>query len=901
MNGNTPIDFDQIYQVEVVEALKQDTELNFNLAKSNKKYLQGGTCPLCGEKEVFIKLDAPYNLKCNRLNNCRYEEKTRDRYAYLFENLSERFPATPENPNASAEAYMARQRGFPLDKIKGWFKQEKIRLADQKTYAEVVLFPLANGYWARIIDNNKIPFNDGKKAKIKYGTDYQGLGWTPPNQILKPGEQVYIVEGIFHAIALWLTGKKVIAAISATNFPWHIIEAEKGKLITWIIATDNDKAGRDNAIKHYNRLRELHEFAKVALPEAETLDGKKDWDDLYRAGKLTDSYFDKAIYRGNLLTANSKEWKAYYIFKQTNKSTFLVDFESYLYTVHIKVGEYYKETEEAPEDSGNEGTFKVFLRCVTIKQDCNCIPQFEYIQQDPITEEQQYYFSFRFPNPAQNRTVALPSSALSNARAFRSALLEKTPGGNFEGNDKTLAILSGQWLKHVTTIKALPFVGYDEESGIYCYQEFGYKNGQRLKVNVHNFIKVDKMGIKTKLKKPHILVNKKDFNTKWFNIFKEVYHLNGLAMLAWWTASLFTQQIKRRQKSWPFLELTGQPGAGKSSLIRWLMALIGRPDTEGINPNSSTDTGFRRAISQLSNMPLVLIESDQQKTTPNGKKYIQQYDWDSIKDLYDYNGFLKVQGVKSSDNETNELIYRGSICIAQNESIDASEAILTRIVHLHATTDHHTTQLKELAEQLDNLPNEFLAGYLEHVLSHEVEWLNSYFNHYKKYEKALQQVAEIKHQRITLNHAQIMAAAIATQQTLFPEWEKPLLLELINHLKDRAINRQGRISSEPELLSKFWGIFRYLDQKSINNNGDDDVIENRLNHSPNPSHEIAINIPHMTQIARSHGQQLDDDITKLFPRSTTYKFKEYKKIRSRIEKGRALWCWLFERPVNEDN
>lgn len=157
------------------------------------------------------------------------------------------------------------------------------------------------------------------------------------------------------------------------------------------------------------------------------------------------------------------------------------------------------------------------------------MPQFEYIQQDPLTEEQQYYFSFQFPNPSQNKTVALPPNALSNSRAFRSALLDKTPGGNFEGNDTTLAILAGQWLKNVTTIKALPFVGYDEESGVYCFQDFGYKDGKRLKVNSHNFIRVDGIGIKTKLKKPLILAGKKDFNTLWFNDFFKVYGYNGLS------------------------------------------------------------------------------------------------------------------------------------------------------------------------------------------------------------------------------------------------------------------------------------------------------------------------------------------------------------------------------------
>lgn len=900
------IDFDRIYHEEVVEALKNDTLLNWPARQPSKKYLSGGTCPGCGEKELFISLEKPYKLKCNRTNQCQYEEKTRDRYSDLFENLSERFPKTEANPNASADAFMSRKRGFPLEKVKGLYKQATIKITNKATgqsdYAESVQFTIANGTWSRLIDESKIVFHNNDKAKISYDIEYKRYGWTPPNQVIAAHDQVFIVEGIFHAIALWLTGRKVIAAITCHNFPWDIFDAEKGKQIRWVLAYDSDKAGIDAHLKYYQQVSEQKELVQVALTRS-SLNHCEDWDDVYRAGQLNQDYIDECLYRGNLLTARSKEWKAYYMFRYTNKSVFLVDFKGYLYSVKLNLTEYAKDddSDEVEETS----RFQIFLKHVTIKQDCNCVPQFEYIQQDPLTEEQQYYFSFVFPNAAQNRTVALPPNALSNARAFRSALLDKTPGGNFEGNDKTLAILSGQWLRDVMTIKALPFVGYDEETEVYCFQDFGYKHGKRLKINSHNFISVDGQGIKTKLKKPEILIGTKDFNTEWFNDFDTVYQNNGLTALAWWTASLFVQQIKKRQKSWPFLEHTGEKGAGKSSLIRLLNGFIGRPNFEGVNPNNTSDTGFRRTISQLSNMPLALIESDVTKTGANGKKFVQQFNWDSIKDLYDYNGYLAVRGVKSNDNETNELIYRGSICIAQNESIDASDAILSRIVHIHASLANHSHEAADIAERLNNLPPEFCAGYLAHVLSHEQEWLSTYFANVKRYQESLRTVPEIKEQRLRLNHAQIMAAAKATQAILIPQWHNDRLKTLFSFIKDRAIDRQNRLEQEHKDLADFWGVFRYLDQKPItiiDEDGENDrVIENRLNHSQNPETEIAINIPHMTELAGAHRLKIPDEITKHFPNSVSYKFKDYKKIRSRVQKGRSLWCWIFERPKNDDN
>ncbi|MFP3595064.1 hypothetical protein, partial [Chryseobacterium sp. SIMBA_038] len=72
------------------------------------------------------------------------------------------------------------------------------------------------------------------------------------------------------------------------------------------------------------------------------------------------------------------------------------------------------------------------------------------------------------------------------------------------------------------------------------------------------------------------IVRGSGFDPSWFSDFFAVHHLNGLAALSWWTATLFVQQIRSKQESWPFLELTGDAGAGKSSLLRFLWRLLGR-------------------------------------------------------------------------------------------------------------------------------------------------------------------------------------------------------------------------------------------------------------------------------------------------------------------------------------
>lgn len=73
--------FEDIYRLEVITALENDHELDFKDIRSGK-YLQKGICPSCAERTLYIARDKPYQLKCNRLNQCQHEEKTRERYSY---------------------------------------------------------------------------------------------------------------------------------------------------------------------------------------------------------------------------------------------------------------------------------------------------------------------------------------------------------------------------------------------------------------------------------------------------------------------------------------------------------------------------------------------------------------------------------------------------------------------------------------------------------------------------------------------------------------------------------------------------------------------------------------------------------------------------------------------------
>ncbi|MFV0925410.1 toprim domain-containing protein [Pseudomonas palmensis] len=889
----TPDLFDQIYLEDVIPALEHDSDLSFLAKDESKDYLNKGVCPGCGKRSVYISKEKPYQLKCNRLNNCGFEEKTRDRYRHLFENLSERFPCTPDNPNATADAYLQRSRGFDTSRIAGWYKQARRKMADD-SYAATVRFDLCDGYWERIIDASSVAANKGDKAGIRKGMTYRGKGWEPKEQTYAKDDLVFIVEGIFHAIALWLAGYKAIASISCNNFPWDIIEAHKGQNVRWVIALDDDPAGHEVIPKYRDRLVKMSEICLVALS------GERDWDDVYRDGQLHEPFIQEALYQGKLFTARSAMRKAYLLYTRRPSPFFLVEFERCLYSARVKTSELQEELKDMPRKPGEEPTAyqPEFAKNTTISQVANCVPRFEYLERDAISGEQRYFFQFEFPNRRLNCKEPLPPSAITEPRGFAKALLERTPGGMFEGGEKVLGMLKSEWLRNPNVVRTLPFVGYDEVTGAYCYPAFGFYKGKEVMVNDHGFLDIKGEGLKTSARS-YPMHRGESFDASWFDDFHAVFGLNGLASLAWWTGSLFAEQIRSPQQGWTFLELTGEAGAGKSTLIRFLWRLVGRKNEEGIKPSGSgaSAIGLLRSLSAVSNLPVVLLESDKETTDAMGRTVVVQYNWDDIKSLFDQNAKLRVTGVKTGNSDTDALIFRGAICISQNTMVDGSDAIITRIVYLHMTRDHHTPGLKAVADRLKAMPVEQLSGYLRAVLCQESAWLQRYFDVYPECEQRFMALGGVSHARVIQTHAQVLAAAKATQ-ALFPTWSDRHMEALARHLEARALDREQTRTAENKTAAQFWQAYHYLNEQVVTiEDADGRRQETRevLNHSSDKG-VIAINIQHFQAACRAAGLEALPTVLlqKSLKQSRTHAFLETRKCHSRIEQ-RSLNCWLFKK------
>jgi hypothetical protein len=134
-------------------------------------------------------------------------------------------------------------------------------------------------------------------------------------------------------------------------------------------------------------------------------------------------------------------------------------------------------------------------------------------------------------------------------------------------------------VKHVETID---FVGYSKEHAAYILGDVAVKDGKVYDLNAEDYFEIGRLNIKTLLQSLRLDINTtaKDYTDAWFAPLWTAFGVKGIVALAFWLGSLFAEQIRARDKSFPFLEAVGEAGAGKTTLIEFLWRLVGREDHE---------------------------------------------------------------------------------------------------------------------------------------------------------------------------------------------------------------------------------------------------------------------------------------------------------------------------------
>ncbi|MBI5917816.1 MAG: toprim domain-containing protein [Nitrosomonadales bacterium] len=892
---------------DLTSALERDYEF-----KHHSGYLRGGRCPACGKKELYANEESPWVLRCGRLNKCGAEYHVKDLYSELFTNWSERHPVTPDDPNAAADAYMRDGRGFDLSKVRGWYTQESYYNPELKIGSATVRFTLPSiGYWERLIDR---PERFGKR-KATFRGDYKGHWWSAPGLDLtaESVKEIWVVEGIFDSIALRHHDVASATPLSCNNYPDKALKSlaeqcaalgRKRPRLVW--AMDTGKAGERFTRKFVDRSRDEGWNAVAAQPPD---DGKLklDWNELHQRDKLTPKMLEESLYRGALLVAKSAHEKAVLIFNHGREiSSFYFGYDNRMYWFDLSLEKFAKTTEEltkAYEDCSEQEIREMAMKeSHTLREIANCYFTALYYQANLLTDESWYYLRVDFPHSGESVNNTFTGAMLTSSSEFKKRLLSIAPGAVYTGNGQQLDRIMQRQLFNIKTVQTIDFVGYTKEHGAWVFGDVAVLNGKLVTLNDEDFFDIGKLSIKSLNRSVDLSLNTdlNDFSRDWFELLWQCYHFKGVAALAFWMGSLFAEQIRHKHKSFPFIELVGEPGAGKSTLIEFLWRLLGRSDYEGFDPSKSTMAARARNFSQVSNMPVVLIEGDR---TEEDRVKQKGFDWDELKPLYNGRSVYS-RGVKNSGNETHEPPFRGALVISQNANVNASDAIMQRICHIGFDLASHTQESKEAADRLGQIGVEALSGFLIKATLAEKAILASLEERLPYHEKRLLKVQGVRNLRIVKNHAMLAALVDALSHVIHIGNEERSQTHAF--IEEMTIERQEAINADHPTVQNFWEIYEFL-------NGNDETP--RLNHARNEERQIAINLNHFIEVATDRRQQIPDmnELKKLLKTSRTHKFVGIKTVNSAInaawnarrrneggdEKPATVKCWVFENPSHK--
>ena len=898
---------------ELLDALARD----FRFKPRRGDWLQGGTCPQCGKKEVFTRADNPRVIKCGRVERCGWDATAKDLYPEIFDTWSKRFVRTDVDPNAAADAYLVHARGLDRQGLGDAYAQEYYRDDARKLGSATIRFGLpGGGWWERLIDQ---PGRFDRKARFAPGKRYQGQWWQRPDvsmEDLAGAAEIWINEGIFDALSIEQAVRgdgeanprlHAVSIMSCYNYPAEALKALRvavaagdGRAPKLIWALDIGKAGTEKTREFVERARKEGWICGAAQVLEDGEDGRKlDWNDLLQRDRLGGDRRADYLWNGEILIATTAAEKAILINERHRLSSFHFTFKTRTYWASYDAA---KAEELATEQltakkknlidvSADEIAAirkEASRNALSIEEISNCTFRALYRQRDEATDETRYFVNIDFPSDRQSVKADFTSAQFRKSTNFEDRIFAVGTGAIWTGSQHQLTRILQRQTPNIADVQPLGFTGYCRDTGAYVFGDIAVKDGRVYRPNDDDYFAMGKLALKLGTSERLLDINydADALDTSWLPDLWSAYGAKGLVILAFFFGSLFAEQVRREQKSFPFLEMYGLPGSGKTTLVEFLWKLCGRENYEGFDPAKATPAAMARNLGKVGNLPVVLIEGDRREDASHARKF----EWEELKTAY--NGrTVRARGVKNSGMETFEPPFRGAIVIEQNEPVSASRAILERIMSLGFDMEGWSDSTKLAAQRLEQWPAEEISGFIIHAVRREEEVLKRFRQSFVMHEEQLLALSAIRTNRLAKTHGQLLAMLDALR-TMLPNMTDDQHGAAVRLIQTMATQRQLAVNAEHPDVAMFWERFDFLQE------GEADDITHPINHSRDHN-LIAVSLGEFEQRCADRRLQIPTH-AELLRNLKTSKARRYigtRTVNSRSGGGRTAskHCWVFER------
>lgn len=871
-------------------------QAKFQFKKNTKGWLREGKCPQCGRKEAFCAASEPKIVRCGRADNCGWEDSVRNLLPDLFEDWSKRQPPTRENPNATADAYLYHERGLDLALLHGRYSQELYRDFDTGQTGATVRFPIGDSYWERIIDR---PGRFGKKAHFKKGGSWSGHCWMPNGttfETLARADDIWIAEGVFDCTGLTSASLASVSAMSCNVWPDKFLAQLAQTLqdmgITkrprLVFAFDVGPAGVSYTRKFVARARREGWEATAAQVRPDGEGDKLDWNDLWLRHRDWKGDADKAplgsemlaeyLHNGAITIAETPYEKAKLIVDRASTaaralSSFDMRHDNRIFWVKVTTDE--------------DGSRKIDYHEI-----CNCAFRLLYRERDEAADETHYFLRIDFPYESRPVKARFSSSACANAAEFKKRLLAFA--GMWTGSSEQLDRIIKNQTRRLKVVEPIRSIGYVEDPGCWLFPDLAVHQGRTVKVNAEDYFDVGSRALKLRSSERMLDIeyDPDQIAFDWLPHVWQAFGPRGLIVLSFFVMSLFAVQIRKRHKSLGFLEITGPPGSGKSTLIEFLWKLTGRAGYEGFDPNKATRAALARSLAKVSSLPVGLIEG---KRAEGRENHAKQFDYNELLVLFNGRSARSI-GKKTDGFETDEAPFLGTIYLMQNERIDGDPAVLERLMSMRIDKSLWSDGSRESALKLESWPMEEVSGTLIHVVRQEADWLKFFFDRFQHHDRDMgKRVDGLTNARPIKCHSQL-AAALETLPKLFPACQQDWVKQAIEEVDRMALDRQQSAGGDHPLVADFWEKFEHLLRFEA---ADAEDTGDSVNRSRKAENLVAINWPDFE--ARCRKANLvppGDGVKRLLPTSKSRKFIAYRKVNP--PKGSPQWCFVFQRPVEQE-